>query len=62
MKKFFAIIIFILSLCMCVSADDNKNSYNGFYGLFEIASKTQITDFNATVPTDDANKIIDVFF
>lgn len=47
---------------MCVSADDNKNSYNGFYGLFEIASKTQITDFNATVPTDDANKIIDVFF
>lgn len=62
MKKFFAILIFILSLCMCVSADDNKNSYNGFCGLFEIISKTQITDFNAAVPTDDANKIINSFF
>lgn len=63
MKRLFVIILFVLTIgIMTASADSIKDPYNGFYGLFRELTGTSVSNFNAPVTKDDANKMFKILF
>lgn len=62
MKKIFVIALFLLIFLPKAYAEPVKDSYNGFYGLFEELTEITVNDFDEAVGKADANKITEQLF